>query len=89
MVVWPFTCGLREPDVPQGGVVIVECGPRQFDPPYPLGTVRDAAQVAHVAPRLRDADLDGSLARWFAPDVPADRRDAVVGEEGWVLGPLG
>jgi hypothetical protein len=87
LVVWPFETGLAEPDVVANGVVVAEVWPTQFDPPYPAGTVRDAAQVAHVARALADADRSGELGRWFRPSVPADVARAVVDEEGWVLGP--
>jgi hypothetical protein len=89
-LVWPFDSGVVEPAVGPGAVVIAEVWPTQFDPTYPAGTVRDAAQVAHVATRLRAADRTGELARWFEPAVAgpaADAADAVVREEGWVLGP--
>ena len=87
MVVWPFTCGLGEPRVAPGVVVVAEVWPTQFDPPYPAGTVRDAAQVDHVVRRLADADRSGELAGWFVPSVDPADVDRVVGEEGWVLGP--
>lgn len=86
-VVWPFDCGVVEPVAGPGDVVIAEVWPTQFDPPYPAGTVRDAAQVAHVAARLRAADRSGELAGWFRPSLAGTSVDAVVGEEGWVLGP--
>ena len=89
--VWPFTTGLAVPSVDPGGVVFAEVWPTAFDPPIPAGEPRDAVQVRHVVERLAAADLDGTLARWWAP--PVDGRDgsgtaAVTGEEGWVLGPV-
>lgn len=84
--VWPFTTGLTVPEVVGGGVVLAEVWPTMFDPVCPPGTVRDAAQVAEVVLRCREADATGALARWFTPDVDDDA-DAVVTEEGWVLGP--
>lgn len=86
-VVWPFDCGIVEPDVGTGDVVIAEVWPTQFDPTYLAGTVRDAAQVAHVVACLRAADRSGELARWFRPPVLESSVDVVIGEEGWVLGP--
>ena len=83
--VWPLTTGLDVPRTRPGDVVVTEVWPTAFDPPVPAGTVRDAAQVAHVAAELAAADADGRLRRWFAP-VVADPAP-VVGEEGWVLGP--
>lgn len=90
--VWPFTTGLAVPSVAPGGVVLAEVWPTAFDPPTAAGEPRDAVQVRHVVERLREADRDGSLERWCAPAV--DELDeaevvAVVGEEGWVLGPVG
>jgi precorrin-8X/cobalt-precorrin-8 methylmutase len=91
VAVWPFTTGWTVPSLAAGGVVVAEVWPTAFDPPTPAGEPRDAAQVRHVAERLRDADRDGSLARWCAPPVGGlDGIDAaaVTGEEGWVLGPV-
>ncbi len=84
--VWPFTTGVATPYVGTGGVVVAEVWPTMFDPPYPIGTIRDAAQVAHVARRCCEADADGSLPRWFTPAIPPDALAGVVAEEGWVLG---
>ena len=84
--VWPLTTGLVVPTVERGGVVVAEVWPTMFDPTYPAGTVRDAAQVAHVARCCRDADAAGVLAGWFTPHVDGDVT-SVVDEEGWVLGP--
>jgi precorrin-8X/cobalt-precorrin-8 methylmutase len=84
--VWPFTSGLAVPDVVPGCVVVAEVWPTMFDPVCPPGTVRDAAQVAEVALRFREADATDALARWFIPAV-GDDADAVVAEEGWILGP--
>lgn len=90
--VWPFTTGLGVPSTRPGDVVVAEVWPTAFDPSLPAGTVRDAAQVAHVASALADADADADadagarLRTWFAPTVPDPA--SVVGEEGWVLGPI-
>jgi hypothetical protein len=84
--VWPFTTGLVAPTVAPGGVVVAEVWPTAFDPVYPAGAVRDAAQVAHVVTRCAAADATGTLAGWFTPDVGGDAAN-VVDEEGWVLGP--
>jgi hypothetical protein len=83
--VWPFTTGLCVPVTQPGDVVVAEVWPTAFDPPVPPGTVRDAAQVCHVAVSLAAADADGRLREWFAPHH-ADAA-TVVAEEGWVLGP--
>lgn len=83
--VWPFTTGLAPPAT--GRPVVVETWPTAFDLDLSDHPVRDAAQVAGVARRLRAADAAGQLTRWFVPDVdPADRA-VVESEEGWVLAP--
>jgi precorrin-8X/cobalt-precorrin-8 methylmutase len=84
--VWPFATGLAAPATQPGDVVVAEVWPTAFDPPMPPGTVRDAAQVCHVAVALAAADGDGRLRSWFTPR-PADAA-TVVAEEGWVLGPV-
>lgn len=85
--VWPFTTGpsLRPPAA--GRTVVAETWPTMFDVDVPVGTVRDAAQVAAVAAELRAADRRGRLGGWFTIP-PADAElVSVVGEEGWILGP--
>jgi precorrin-8X/cobalt-precorrin-8 methylmutase len=47
--VWPFTTGIGAPATAPGDVVVAEVWPTLFDPPYPTGVIRDAAQVVHVA----------------------------------------
>lgn len=83
--VWPFTTGLEAPTTHRDARVIVEIWPSMV-PIVDGGLVRDEAQVLTVGSHLRQADHDGRLAQWFAPDAPDDRRRAIVEEEGWVLG---
>ena len=85
--VWPFTTGLRSPDVEPGGVVIAEIWPTAFDPEVPIGMIRDAAQVSAVVRQHSEADASDDLDRWFAPDVAPDLLAQIEREEGWVLGP--
>lgn len=86
--VWPFTTGLGAPDIGSGTVTVVETWPSLFTAAgVPVGTVRDAHQVASTATALRDADVSGELAGWFTIDGAADLRQAVEREEGWILAP--
>ena len=85
--VWPFTTGLQAPAVSPGTVVLAETWPTAFDLPFPIGVVRDAAQVEGVVRRLRSADEDGVLRSWFAPEIEPDWRAVIEAEEGWVLAP--
>lgn len=86
--VWPFDTGL-DPD-PTGGegtaVVVAEVWPSAVDVDPTVHPVRDAAQVTALAHRLAVLDADGRLGPLFAPAVPVDRREAVLADEGWVLG---
>ena len=82
--VWPFTTGLRPPEVASGGVVLAEVWPSMF--PVALGAPRDRVQVEATAARLAAADRTGELRDWFSPPVTSAQRDVVEREEGWVLG---
>lgn len=84
--VWPFTTGLRSPVLRRGAVVVAEVWPSLRPFAVGDGEVRDRAQVAAVARWMNDADRDGELARCFSPNVAAADVDAVVSEEGWILG---
>ncbi len=86
--IWPFTTGLRAPQIGRGGVVVAEVWPTMFmtDTPDPATQtlVRDAEQVATTALVLGDADVTGSLRQWFTPDL--EEPSGIAGEEGWILG---
>lgn len=94
--VWPFTTGLAAPGVEPGAVTFVEVWPSLFPLEPAVHDMRDAVQVTAVARRLAALDRVGGLAAWFIPDIATDiatdvgtvGRDAVVGEEGWVLGAM-
>lgn len=87
--VWPFTTGLIEPRLRRGGVLIAEVWPTLFGVETPSGTVRDAAEVAHVASTVRSLDRAGRLAPWWVPEIADERhRGRVEREEGWVFGPI-
>ncbi|MEM9041275.1 MAG: hypothetical protein AAGD33_15375 [Actinomycetota bacterium] len=83
--VWPLTTGL---DRPSGRVTVAECWPSLFVQGAGADDdrVRDERQVVETAEVLRERDLDGALARWFAPGLPDDVATAAVDEEGWILG---
>lgn len=86
VAVWPFTTGLRVPELRPDAVVIAEVWPSLRPVVVRDGDVRDRAQVEAVARWLHAADHDGELVRWFAPCVSdAVARDA-ESEEGWILG---
>ncbi|MDW3213599.1 MAG: hypothetical protein R8G01_06370 [Ilumatobacteraceae bacterium] len=85
--VWPFTTGPTARPIAPGELLVAETWPTMFAVDVPVGTVRDAAQVAAVSVALRDADHDGELNGWFEIDVDGPGTSAVVGEEGWILGP--
>lgn len=85
--VWPFTTGPSPRPLRPGEMLIAETWPTMFAVDVPLGTVRDAAQVAAVAAALRSADRADDLDEWFAIDLGGAPPTGVVDEEGWVLGP--
>ncbi len=91
--VWPFTTGLRPPVLGAGAVVVAEVWPsmRQLDDDGGGDDddgkpVRDALQVRATARWLADCDAVEALEALFAPALPLQVEEAVVAEEGWVLG---
>lgn len=84
--VWPFTTGLRSPDLDEGAIVVVEVWPSMRDLGDHGETVRDAAQVSAVANWLADTDAAEGLGALFAPPLPSAVERVAIGEEGWVLG---
>jgi precorrin-8X/cobalt-precorrin-8 methylmutase len=84
--VWPFTTGLCAPRIDPGRIVVAEVWPSMAPVDAADGPVRDAAQVVGTARWLAEADRDHRLAPLFAPALARDVADAVVAEEGWVLG---
>jgi precorrin-8X/cobalt-precorrin-8 methylmutase len=89
VAVWPFTTGLgRDPVAARHDrVVLAEVWPSWLAGRCPPALVKDAWQVAETARVLAAADQRGELAAWFDPPLPEPWRAAVVGEEGWILGP--
>jgi precorrin-8X/cobalt-precorrin-8 methylmutase len=86
--VWPFDTGLVDDPTlgDRAAVVVAEVWPSAVEVDTSLHPVRDAAQVTALATRLAALDTGGSLGRLFAPQVPDHIVDAVLDEEGWVLG---
>jgi hypothetical protein len=79
---WPFD-GWR---VPEGKSAIVEVYPALWSRSFSQED-RDPHQhdAYSVATWLRNADADGSLARFFAPNL-SDQERATAEFEGWILG---
>ena len=85
--VWPFTTGLAPPGIEDRQVVIAEVWPSMIAlDRRDEGRVRDEAQVLAVARMLVALDGARRLDALFAPRVDPSVVDAVVDEEGWVLG---
>lgn len=83
--VWPFETGLT-PSSSFGthAVVVAEVWPSAIDFRHIDHPVKDGQQVIALARHLAAHDAAGTLEPMFAPTV--DDPDAVVREEGWVLG---
>jgi hypothetical protein len=86
-VVWPFETGLAAP-ARGARLVFAEIYPRLFEERPEDGEIRDAAQVRVTVRCLAEHDAAGTLAALFAPacDIDPAQRDAMVAEEGWILG---
>lgn len=86
IAIWPFetgfTCNISRP------VLVTEIYPSMFPVACVPGEVPDAAQVRTVAARLVELDRRNKLAPLL--DLPAglspQEREAIVKEEGWILG---
>jgi hypothetical protein len=79
---WPFDGW----SVPPGSSVLAEVYPALWSRTFPTaGRTADQQDAFAIAEWLRRADCDGSLKRYFSPDVgPDDRKVAEI--EGWILG---
>lgn len=84
MSVWPFTTGLGVPA--DRRFVVAEVWPSLWNVEVPVGGIKDAAQVEATARRLTELDRTGELVSLLSPQLPADEVQAVLDEEGWVLG---
>ena len=79
---WPFDGW----SIPEGHSAIVEVYPKlwRLPVPTPHGFTEHELDAHIIARTLCDADVDGRLERWLAPELPdAAKRDASV--EGWIL----
>lgn len=85
--IWPLTTGPTPRPLAPGESLVVETWPTMFAVEVPVGTVRDAAQVASVAVTLRDADRTDDLDDWFTIEAQGRDLEGVIDEEGWILGP--
>ena len=79
---WPFDGW----DIPNGRSVVAEVYPRLWSWSFePEGRNSDQHDAYSVAAWMRRADLDGSLAEFFKPNLtPAELNVAQI--EGWILG---
>jgi len=86
--IWPFETGIgtESAHIEPGMVLVTELWPSMFDIDRSRHEVLDAAQVTDVVDRLAEADANGTLADWFAPDLTPAERSVVLSEEGWTLG---
>ena len=88
--VWPFTTGLGPPLLAPWNVVLAEVWPSMFDSSAATSAspelVKDEIQVTELARLIVSLDDVGDLDALFFPDVADGDIDAVVAEEGWVLG---
>lgn len=81
--VWPFDTGsTTTPSSVGPSIVHAEIWPGAFPIDRSLHPVIDAAQVHGLADRFAREDLAGELGKRFHVDV----EDAVLREEGWILG---
>lgn len=94
--VWPFETGLTAPDLPPGtaAVVFAEIWPGIVDANklaglMAKGLIKDQAQVRLMCEWARDHDAVGTLNSYFEPpQAMGEHSEAVVLEEGWILGCL-
>ena len=79
---WPFD-GWQ---IPAGRSTVVEVYPALWKHAYAVnGRTPDQHDAYSVAAWLRQADLDGQLARFLSPDLTPSQR-TVAQVEGWILG---
>lgn len=87
-VVWPFETGLtNDPAAGRADMIVhAEIWPSSIPVDLTRHAVKDAAQVIGLCQHLARVDASGDLADQFAPDLDAQTAQAVVDEEGWILG---
>ena len=87
--IWPFETGwkpLAPIDLEGVDAVFAEIYPSLFAGKAGAGQVKDEVQVRAVCDRFNALDEKGQLGALFGPAKADPRRDAVEGEEGWILG---
>ena len=91
MAIWPFTTGPALDAALDTGVelVVAEVWPSLWYVVVPPGVVKDAAQVESTVRRLARLDAAGDLLALFRLDFEGAVAEAVVEEEGWLLGVVG
>jgi hypothetical protein len=90
-LIWPFETGWRtlDADALEGvQLVFAEVYPSLVQVAPEKGEVRDRAQVRALAESFLQRDSKATLAEAFAPPegFPQEAIQAVVAEEGWILG---
>jgi len=90
--VWPFeTAGVSPPVPPSGTPFLLhaEIYP-SLVPPSPFEAIKDAAQVRALAEHFAHLDDEGDLGAAFdLSTLSPESIQAVVNEEGWILGVRG
>jgi hypothetical protein len=87
--IWPFETGwkpLAPADLDGVEGVFAEIYPSLFAGKGASAAVKDEVQVRAVCERFNTLDEKGQLGAYFGPPKDDLRRDAVEGEEGWILG---
>ncbi len=86
--VWPFTTGcVADPTVGVANAIVhAEIWPGLVAIDRGRHAVTDAAQVIAVCEHLARLDREGVLGGCFAPALTEAESEAVVREEGWILG---
>jgi hypothetical protein len=90
VAVWPFDLGMKPigvHDLNDITAVFTEIWPSQIKPELNPGEIKDQAQVRTLCEHYLKLDEAGRLGSLFAgPALPDDDSDAVMTEEGWILG---
>jgi hypothetical protein len=85
-LIWPFETGLAHD--PRAKIIFAEVYPSLLTPKPEPGQVKDSRQVRTTAENFATLDATGELEPLFegAPGLTPAEREAVVGEEAWILG---
>jgi hypothetical protein len=89
MKLWPFETGwkpLTAAELDGVEVVAAEIYPSLLKIKAGEGEIKDQAQVRLLCEHFCALDEKGQLAAAFGPKSDDPRREAVEGEEGWILG---